>query len=243
MSVAQTVKELKRKPLDFLSFIYQNIALLTMIVSGYLAVRFVIACLSVYPKRKKKFPFDLFYLTDRAVMRRLPKVAILVLTFSWFQFILVSCLTSSIKTTKVVIDTSFLIDSLQKIESTTRKPVFLGELMCPGDSTTNFFWLPIPIFSEIELESDYKIISGALKGTLLYRLFHRKLERRSNFFLLRTNSLAADMLSIYKSTDQSFLFMSRFPLSVMLNIVSTFFSRVFFNHHIYYESLGCVRWF
>lgn len=137
MSVAQTVKEPKRKPLDFLSFIYQNIALLAMIFVGYLFIRLVIAFLAVYsygqarrssyPKPRKKFPFEIFYLTSGQVMKRLPNLAILILTFAWFKFILVSCLTSSIKTNKVLVDTSFLIDSLQKIESTTRKPVFLGE--------------------------------------------------------------------------------------------------------------------
>lgn len=221
MTAAQSLKKTtKHKAADFLAFLYQNISLLAMFAIAYLLTRLMIASFwaVMYSRRTgkiKRFPFRLLYLTDDQVMKRLPELAILLLSFALFQFFAVALLTNSIKTAKVVTDTSFLIDTANKLESTNKKPVF---------------W---------EYKSDYRLISEAPKGTQLFRMFHQRLQHPDGFFLIKRKSITADMLYLYNlGADEYFLFMSRFPLVCLMNIVSTFLDRVFFNRNVYFESLG-----
>lgn len=131
MTAAQVLGEPTHQASDFLSFLYQNLTLLLIIVFGYLLNRLVVASLlkSVYSSQTRRitlFALKMLFLTCGQARKLLPKLAILFLSFAFFKFIMVALLSNTIKTTKVVVDTSFLIDSVEKLESTNKKPIFVG---------------------------------------------------------------------------------------------------------------------
>lgn len=131
MTIAQILGEPKQQASDFLAFLYQNVSLVLMIVFGCLltrlvAVSFLKTIYSNQTKRVKWFSIEILLLACCQATRKLPKLAILFVCFTIFKFIMVTLLSNTIKTTKVVVDTSFLIDSLEKLENTDKRPIFMG---------------------------------------------------------------------------------------------------------------------
>lgn len=146
---------------------------------------------------------------------------------------------------KVVMDTGFLVDTQKKLESTNSKPVFVGPFsksLAICESQTWEKKLIANLITEIlEFETDYKTIFEAPKGTQLYKLFNRKIQKPDAFYLLRRSSLFEARLKLLKlSTRDYFFFMSRFPLVYALNLSTSFLSRIFFNRNIYYETLNVI---
>ena len=150
MTAAQSLKTTKHKAADFLSFLYNNVPMLAMIAIGYLITRLAFASIwAVYFPRKRKekwFPFNLLFLSADHVIKWLPKLSILMLSYAIFKFIIVNMLRNTIKSDTVVVDTSFLIDSAEKLETTNKRPIFFGSVLLvfclinsgyPSLSTTN----------------------------------------------------------------------------------------------------------
>ena len=88
-------------------------------------------------------------------------------------------------------------------------------------------------------ESDWKLASEAPKGSLLYRLFHRRFEKKNGFYLVRKESANEDLFKLLQ-TDPStyYLFMNRFPLIYTAFLASSFFERLFLKPVNYYETLS-----
>lgn len=223
MTVAQVLDEPKQQASDFLSFLYQNVNLVLMILFGYLltlllAVLFLKTVYSNETRRVKWFSFDILLLASCQATRQLPKLALLFLSFTLFHFIMVNCLSNMIKTEKVIIDTSFLIDSVEKLESTNKRPIF------------------------VEHGSDYRLISEAPIATQLYRLFNRFLKQKDGFYLISRRSFAHFFLCFeYLASQNYFIFLNRISLIYLLNIVTSFFERVFFSHKDFYETVRYVQ--
>lgn len=74
----------------------------------------------------------------------------------------------NIKTEKLIVDTTFLIDSIAKLKSTQARPAFF------------------------EMDRDYKLVSEAPAGSQLFRLFHSRL-KRGNGFLKKLSFLSAGL--------------------------------------------------
>lgn len=221
LTTVQVLGEPKQQASDFLSFLYQNVGLVLMIVFGCLltrlvAVSFLKTIYSSQTRRVKWFSVEILLLACSQTTRQLPKLAILFLffiLFSGFKFILVTILCNLIKTDKVVIDTSFLIDEVEKLGSTDKKPIF------------------------VEHELDFKLISEAPKDSELDRMFNRILKQKDGFFLLRRRSFGDFFLCLdYLGSQNYFFFTNRLLLVYVLNIVTSFFERVFFNHKSFYET-------
>ena len=107
MSAAQGLEKLEHHASDFLAFLYQNVLLLVVIAAGYLLTRLAAAIVwkAVLSKNgsgsTRWLPIKPFYLTYGKVVRHLPRLAILFLSFTFFKFIIVTLLTNTIKTDKV----------------------------------------------------------------------------------------------------------------------------------------------
>ena len=114
MTAAQSLKEPKRQASDFLSFLYHNNSLLAMIAFGYLLTRLVLASLSLAVYRRRIRLLRLLFLTYDRALRHLPKLAVLILSFVFFKFILIILLTNTIKTQKVVSCIHFMFIKLAK---------------------------------------------------------------------------------------------------------------------------------
>ena len=129
MTAAQVLSEPKQQASDFLSFLYQNLNLVLVMFAGFLLTRLVaILFLKILHSRptKRLFSLEILFLTCCQTVKHLPKLSILFLAFALFRFILVTLLSNCIKTDKIVVDTSFLIDSVEKLEVTNNKPIFVG---------------------------------------------------------------------------------------------------------------------
>lgn len=133
MTAAQVLGEPKQQASDFLSFLYKNLTLLLMIALGSLMARMTavliletLHCLRGQTRRNNWFSHQVLFLACSQATKKQPNLKILFLSLTLFKFILIVLLSNSIKTQKVVIETSFLIDSPEKLESTDKKPVFVG---------------------------------------------------------------------------------------------------------------------
>lgn len=112
-------------------------------------------------------------------------------------------------------DTSNIIDTMVKLESTNKRPIF------------------------VEVESDYKLVAEAPNGSQLNRLFHRTFERPNGFYLIRKESASRDLFKILDNdNDSMYFFMNRFSFLYTMFLGSSFFTYVFFKPVNYYETLN-----
>ena len=111
---------------DFTSFLVQNKRIVLIILSGYLLV-IVMAFVFFQIGR----PSDSAFKSLKQVLGRVlfatgqstSKVAIMLLAFHLFMFILQTLLRSSIKTEKAIVNTDDTIDGIQKLVSTSKTMV------------------------------------------------------------------------------------------------------------------------
>ena len=221
MAAAQSLGTLNQKPSDFLSFLYQNKALLIILVSGHFLAKLVlilfmrVAHVNTTRRPHRRFDFGWLHQTYWQIESHLSKLAVFFVFLSLFDFLILTMLTNSIKTDKLLIDTTHLIDSSEKVKDTKARPVFY------------------------QMESDYKLVSEAPRDSLLYRLFHRRFERKNGFYLVREESTNEDLFRLLQSDPSTYyLFMDRFPLIYTLFLSSSFFENIFFKPVNYYETLS-----
>ena len=118
------VGQILRKPnklnkLDFSSFLIENIGLLVLTFIGYFFSLMVIFILLKLFKRRCSLYCLLNF--DRSRLSSMPfKICILFLAISLFLFFTLSILTNMIKTEKVTVSTSEFIDSISKLNKTTK---------------------------------------------------------------------------------------------------------------------------
>lgn len=218
MTAGQSLGNLKQQPSDFLSFLYQNKALLIILASGHLLARltvflFVRAAYSQATRRLRsrfEWPHEIYELAQS----HLSKLAVFFVFLGLFDFINLTLLTNSIKTDKLLIDTTHLIDSIAKLKSTKARPVFY------------------------EIESDYKLVSEAPKGSQLYRFFHRRFERK-HFFLISKESANEDFFKLIETDPRTYyFFMNRLSFIYTAFLGSSLFQHIFFKPINYYETLS-----
>ena len=179
------VGQILRKPnkfnkLDFSSFLIENIGLMVIILIGYFFILMAIFTLLKLIKQR----YSLYYLLtiDGSRLSSISfKISILLLTFSIFLFFNLSILTNMIKTQKVIVSTSEFIDSISKLNKTTKTLVTMHQ------SFTNLFYRllkkskrndSLSIASLVDFEGFYSKISK--KGFDFYFYFMREIY----FFLL-----------------------------------------------------------
>ena len=219
LTAAQSLGTLRQQPSDFLSFLYPSKTLLIVLASGHLLARlivlmFVRAANSNATKRSNRFGW--LHQPYRQIKNQLSNLAVLFVFLGVFDFINLTLWINSIKTNKLIIDTSHLLDSTAKIESTKARPVFY------------------------QGESDYKLISEAPKNSQLYHLFHSKFERKNGFYLLRIESIDEDLFKLLLESYQStfYFFMDRTALVFTIFKGSSLFKNIFFKPVNYYETLS-----
>lgn len=209
---------MKHQPSDFLSFLYQNKDLVIILASGHLLVRLIVFLFmrTVYSKATRRSPnLKWLHQTYRRIESHLSKLTVLFVFLGLFDFIILTLLINSIKTDKLVIDTSYLIDSQAKLKSTEARPMFF------------------------EMESDYRLISEAPEHSQLFRLFHSKFKRKDGFFLVRKESPNQDMFKYLQEDPKTYyLFMNSLSLHYTAFLASSFFENLFFKPVNYYETLN-----
>ena len=134
---AYNVGQLLRKPnklnkLDFSLFLIENICLFVNILIGYFVILMAIFILLKLAKRKYNL-YNLLTINQTGLGSISFKIAILCLAFSFFLFFNLSILTNMIKTEKATVSTSEFIDSISKLNRTTKTLVTFSQ------NTTNLF--------------------------------------------------------------------------------------------------------
>ena len=209
---------MKQQPSDFLSFLYQNKTLLIILASGHLLARltvflFMRAAYSNSTRRSNRFGW--LHQTYQQIESHLSNLAVLFVFLGLFDFINITLLTSSIKTEKLVVDTTQLIDSTAKLKSPQVRPVFF------------------------EMESDYKLISEAPEGSQLFNLFHSRFKRKNGFYLIKKESPTTDSFKILEKNPRTYyFFMERISFAYTAFLGSSFYRRMFFKPVDYYETLS-----
>ena len=159
--------------------------------------------------------FEWLHRTHRQIGSHLSNLAILFVFLGLFDFILLAMLINSIKTDKLIIDTTNLVDSIAKIERTKARPVVY------------------------QMESDYKLISEAPEKSQLYRLFHGRFEGKHGLYLVRKKSPEKDLFKLLESDPSTyFFFMNKLSFIYTAFLVSSLFERLFFKPINYYETLS-----
>ena len=103
---------------DFLSFLFENLNILTYILIGYLLCLIAVAFL--FQKFKFKRSLSLLFQDYRQLCSLSSKIAIIVLSFNLFLFILITSLKSFINTNKILINTDEFLNSNEKLIETSK---------------------------------------------------------------------------------------------------------------------------
>ena len=217
MVAGQSLGPLKQQPSDFLSFLHQNKVLLILLAFGHLMTRLVVFLFmrTAYLNATRSNRFGWLYQTYERIEGHLPKLAVLFVFLGLFDFINLNILCSLIKTDKLVIETTHLVDSLAKVKETKARPVVY------------------------EAESDYKQISESPRGSQLFRLFHSRFEQKDGFYLIKKESPDQDLFNLLDTNPSTyFLFMNRGSLINTAFLGSSFFENLFFKPINYYETLS-----
>lgn len=125
--IGQFIEANKSEKSDFSSFLFDNVRLLILILAGYLSV---VAVTWIAPKlirsnysRTKSLKLTLFrfFFTDVQRLFSLSyKFTALVLSFQLFMFFNLNFLSGGIKTSKVVVNTDEIVDSISKLAHTQK---------------------------------------------------------------------------------------------------------------------------
>lgn len=208
---------------DCLSFIFQNLSLLLMIVVGYLCLIILVHLFFLYFsyrfRRWKKIKINAMqYLNLTLTEKRFlsPKIAFFYLFYSIFLFIILFLLTTSIKSDTVVINTDEFINSNAKFTETNATLVYN--------------------------KLDNHLFINAPKGTIFfdYDLKEAKSRKRSRLldqeFVKITNAINFDDYFFFGRSNQ--LLSSSAYLSKVFNPNNEYF--IFLTRTIYYENLNAV---
>lgn len=132
--VGQLIKYEKFKKLqnsDFISFLFENMHILLIILFSYLFV--ILTCLSFFNfsspnyrivSKKSFLVFDLFFIDLNKLMLLSLKIYLLFLLFVIFNKIFGNLISNYIQVEKVVVDRNALIDSVKKLTTTEKTMVF-----------------------------------------------------------------------------------------------------------------------
>ena len=218
-SIGQILNEPNNSKTDLSSFLIENWNLVFYMLIGYLLLFFF-----SYFFAKKLFPFLSPLKKSKLVLFKLlfddytqlrafsPKTALISLFFNLFLFILINFLTNFIKTDSVIVNTDELIDSNEKLLSTS-KILFAG------------------IF-----EISYFI--NFPKNSLLFKVFNRKKE---NYQYFTTESNLTKIYEIMDKGESSTLFIFGTKPTVLITLLSlaecTKNSIIFMKPTIYHEKI------
>ena len=181
---------------DFSSFLFENWNLLSYMLIDYLLLFFFsyIFLRKLFhlfsPLKKSKLILSKLLYGDYTQIRALsPEVAIIFLFFNLFLFILISLLTNFIKTDAVIVNTDEIIDSDEKLLSTSKI-----------------------IFTQYHL---LEYFNSFPKNSLLFKLFKRK--REDNQYITREFN-ATEIVKIIFTGKSSSLFVFDTKMSVFFSL-------------------------
>lgn len=114
--------------LDLSSFLIENIGLLIIIFIGYLITFSSIFILSKVSKRKIDF-YSILTVDEHRIEHKLPKSWIISFAFVCFFFLTLSLLRNLIKTDTVIVDTTEFMDSIIKLNQTTKTLISFNKVI------------------------------------------------------------------------------------------------------------------
>lgn len=208
------VGQILRKPnklnkSDFSSFLIENVRLLIIILIGYIVILMAIFTLLKLIRRRCSF-YNLLTINRTRLGSISFKIDFIILAFSFFLFFNLSILTNMIKTEKVTVSTSEFIDSISKLNKTT-KP-----LATVDTNSTNLF---------------YRLLKKSKQSDAL------TVNNYANFdhFISKISKNRFD--SYFYFMDEIYFFVSVYYVTLLNRSVDHF---VFFKPTIYYESFRAM---
>ena len=223
------VGQMLRKPnkldeSDFSLFLIENIRILVLILIGYFFIvtaKFTLLKLIKRRASPTRCSFYNLFTIDQTRLGSVSfKIAALSLAFSLFLFFNLNILAGMIKTDKVTVDTSEFIDSVSKLNKTTKKLVtsgpYVGDLFYrlikkrkrPDSmiSINNFYFLDFfPMLSKSRLDSYFFFMNEIYMIASFYYLIlfnHKSVDDYFIFFKTTTYYESSRAIFYRKNLDQ-----------------------------------------
>lgn len=202
--VAQLIRKPSPEKADFSDFVMQNQPLIFKYLLGFLLTLIALVALWALLKtihspsitsKQTRLPFHHFlFLESKPIELLYPQLSFIILAFEIFAFIILSLISNSIKTQKVVVNTDMMIDSASRFEQTPKLPCFFRE-------------------------EDIQIVLAAPANSFLSRMFNGKI--RSDLCTLSKKYNPAEVAKIKQTGyDKFFYFMKRTTLLILLSYLS-----------------------
>ena len=196
------------KKADLSSFLFENWNLLSYMLIGYFLL-FFFSCIFakkhfpfLSPLKKSKLVSSKLLYDDYTQLRAFSsKIALIFLFFNLFLFILINLLTNFIKTEAVIVNTDELIDSNEKLSSTS-KILFTFELEYFSSFPKNSL-----IFKVVtKKKENYQYVTSESNNTKIFKII-KKGESSSFFIFDQKPTVLINLVLFAKFTKNPIIFM------------------------------------
>ena len=179
---------------DFSSFLYNNLNLLLIIAIGYLLIKLStliflkLSCHNSFVKNLRFTLSKIFGTNQRASI-----IGLLILSLNLFVFFNLNFLTGSIQTESVIVNTTQLLDSTDKIMNNDKTLVILYfEERILSDATSNSFLKKL--YDKKQKENSIFVIRQSFNANNLNKFIHQGL---TNFLIFSDDSTLIFFLTFF----------------------------------------------